>query len=356
MISLLIVAALGMMLPPFAEQIKQINGNEKSKDEINSQPNEASVNYVETENEYELSGRWFEKEINGIKMQVTLNDGAMIYFKIKGTDSVVVNFEVISEQEVPYFAYVIDGMEPIRQPITNGKILLPDKGEHVVWLVIDGMNEWEDKWNEEKGVAFKGLESSGVIKGIQPTTARILFIGDSISIGVKALSDNSISNYNSATNSFAWYVSKKLNVEPYFVAYGATGILATGSFQTTSVMLDSYSANRPAELPACDLIVVNCGTNDSDAPNDLFYKGYQELLLKLHERYPENIILCIVPLTQTHVEEIRQVALPFIWCNVVETKDWEITYTDNVHPDVNGAKKMADYLEQFIRAKVWKME
>ena len=78
--------------------------------------------------------------------------------------------------------------------------------------------------------------------------------------------------------------------------------------------------------------------------------------MKLHERYPENIILCIVPLTQTHVEEIRQVALPFIWCNVVETKDWEITYTDNVHPDVNGAKKMADYLEQFIRAKVWKME
>lgn len=58
--------------------------------------------------EFALSGRWFEKEIHGQKAWVTLNDGAMIYFKTEGTDNLDVHFLEITALETPYYAYIID--------------------------------------------------------------------------------------------------------------------------------------------------------------------------------------------------------------------------------------------------------
>lgn len=304
------------------------------------------------EREFELSGRWFEKNIAGQKAWVTLNDGAMIYFKVKGTNVVDVHFLEITALETPYYAYVIDNGEPVRQLITESRIILPDDKEHLITVVVDGMTESEDKWNGEIGVAFTGIDcGSGEIRGFMPEKKRILFIGDSITEGVLALGNEANSNGNSATHSFPWYTAGMLDAEPYFIGYGATGIFMTGSFSRCADMLDYLSASRPVskeEIPFCDLVVINMGTNDHEADGKTFVQGYREILLKLHDRYPHVKIFCMIPFTQLHSGDIRRAAQEYPWCVVVETEEWDITYTDGIHPDAAGAEQIGERLAEII--------
>lgn len=306
-----------------------------------------------------FSGRWFEKEIDGQYFFVTLNDGAMFYFEVENTEQVTLQFRVITQLEIPYFAYRIDGGEFTRAPITQGTIQLPNQERHLVQVVIDGMTEREDKWNGEIGVAFAGIDShGGSVEGTLPKQKRILFIGDSITEGVKALGDHAMSEYNSATHSFPWYTAELLDAEPYFIGFGATGITMTGSFNTTAEMLDYFSAARPIadnQLPDCDLIVLNTGTNDLEASKEVFVAGYQEVVLKLHDRYPDRTILCMIPLTQLHAEDIREAVQGYDWCHVIETVDWEVSYTDGIHPDAAGAGEIAENLALYVTEQLkWK--
>lgn len=323
----------------------------------NGQGNSEAAGADRDEQDFALSGRWFEKEIDGQKAWVTLNDGAMIYFEVKGTDVIDVHFLEITALETPYYAYVIDDGEPVRQLITESRIVLPDDKEHRITVVVDGMTELEDKWNGEIGVAFTGVDcDSGKITGFIPGNKRILFIGDSITEGVMALSDEANSNGNSATHSFPWYTAKQLNAEPYFIGYGATGIFMTGSFSRGIDMLDYLSASRPIskeDIPACDLVVINMGTNDYEIDGETFTQGYSEFLLKLHDRYPQIKIICMIPFLQLHSDDIRKAAEEFPWCVVAETAEWEITYTDGIHPDAAGAEQVGERLAELIREEGW---
>lgn len=307
--------------------------------------------------EFVLSGRWFEKEIEGQRAWVALNNGAMIYFESEGTDALDIRFLEITALETPYYAHVIDDGEPVRQPITESRVLLPDAGEHRITIVVDGMTEFEDKWNGEIGVAFTGVDChSGKITGFMPEKKRILFIGDSITEGVMTLSDEPNSNGNSATHSFPWYTAKRLNAEPYFIGYGATGIFMTGTFSNCADMLDYLSVSRPVskeDIPACDLAVINMGTNDHEIDGETFIQGYREILLKLHDRYPQIKIICMIPFSQLHAEDIRAAVEGYSWCVVAETAEWEITYTDGIHPNAAGAEQIGERLAEMIGEEGW---
>lgn len=346
-----VVAFIIMLATVVVIQKVNIGGERDLKEEGSSNTSDLFFGkYIETENPVEFSGRWFSKKIDGKSLMVTVNDGAMLYFKAEGTDHVTAEFVEISQLETPYFAYIIDEGEPVRQKITDAVIMLPDRDEHVVQIVIDGMAEQEDKWNGEIGVAFHKIDGNGgKITGVVPEQKRIMFIGDSITEGVMALGDAAVSRCNSATNSFPWYTAKELGAEPYFVGFGATGIVKTGSFNNCSNMLDYYSAARAAEIPECDLIVLNMGTNDLDVDSSVFVEGYREVVLKLHDRYPDVQIVCMIPFTQLHREDIHNAVTDYTWCHVVETSEWELTYTEGIHPDQEGAKKAAAYLAEYIR-------
>lgn len=307
----------------------------------------------DSESGFTLSGRWFEKEINGETAWVTVNQGAMIYFQTEGTESVELRFIDISKLETPYYACIVDGGEPVRKKITDGKVLLPDRGKHEICVVIDGITEREDKWYGETGVAFCGIECEGKVSGIVSKQKKIMFIGDSITEGIMTLSDNAVSDYNSATHSFPWYTAANLEAEPYFVGFGATGIIATGSFHTNSVAFDHYSVSRPIpenDMPDCSLVVVNTGTNDQGVESNVFVEGYRELLLKIHNRYPDIQVVCMIPFNQSHADDIREAVKDYGWCLIAETDGWEISYSDGgVHPDAAGSKAIGDKLAEYIR-------
>ena len=256
-------------------------------------------------------GRWFEKEIDGVSHKVTLTDGSYLCFLIEDASYFDVNFTVITTGEEPYFAYSIDGEEPIRQHITDSKVALPDMGRHTVRIIADGMTEGEGKWDKEKGFALRDIIPSegGNILGIRPTEKTIFFYGDSITEGIRALNMSASSKGNSATNAYSWRCAEELGVTPYLIGYGATGILSKGSFNTMKNAIDYLSEGRPVDNTVIpDIIVVNHGTNDGRYTADEFKAALTDTLSHLRKKYPNTPIVYLIPFCGAHADTITEVA------------------------------------------------
>lgn len=310
------------------------------------------TDYLVTDKKFTLSGRWYQTIIDGTVCYNTVTQGAMVYFQIRGTDGFDIQFVDRTALETPYFAYIIDDGEPVRQTVSENHVELPDTSEHNVTLVMDGMNENESKWQGEVGFAFSDIDcGQGEMNGFIPKQKRVLFVGDSITEGCMALGDEAVSVYNSATHSVPWYTARKLNAEPYFLGYGGSGIGQAGSFNITSVALDYLSANRRVSLedyPGCDLVVLNVGTNDYGTDDHNFSRGYEDVLNKLHEHYPDVPIVCMIPFSQTHAEQIREIVSSHSWAYLMETDGITFDSNDGIHPNALGAQKIAGLLVDFI--------
>lgn len=298
-------------------------------------------------------GRWFDKDIDGIPHKVTLTDGAHLYFMVENATSFDVVFTVITTGAEPYFAYSIDGGEPVRQHITEPTVTLPDTGRHTVRIIADGMTEGEGKWDQEKGFAVRSVTPSegGSIIGIKPTEKVIFFYGDSITEGIRALNMNATSDGNSATNAYSWQCAETLGVTPYLIGYGATGILMTGSFHTMQNAIDYLSDGRPVDdsvIP--DVIVVNHGTNDGGQNRKTFEDALTATLSHLRKTYPNTPIVYLIPFNQAHARVIASAVESMDNAYVVETKGWEITYTDGLHPDAAGARYAGERLAAELKA------
>ena len=298
-------------------------------------------------------GRWFDKDIDGIPHKVTLTDGAHLYFMVENATSFDVTFTVITEGAEPYFAYSIDGGEPVRQHITEATVALPDTGRHTIRIIADGITEGVGKWGKEKGFALKSVTPSegGSLIGIRPTEKVIFFYGDSITEGIRALNMNATSDGNSATNAYSWQCAEALGVTPYLIGYGATGIIMTGSFHTMLNAIDYLSNGRPVDHSVIpDVIVVNHGTNDGGQNRRLFEEELKKTLEHLRETYPDTPIVYLIPFTQAHARVITNVVADMENAHVVETKKWEISYTDGLHPDAAGAKYAGEKLAEALKA------
>ena len=298
-------------------------------------------------------GRWFDKEIDGISHKVTLTDGAHLYFMVENATSFDVAFTVITTTEEPYFAYSIDGGEPVRQHITEPTVTLPDTGRHTIRIIADGMTEGEGKWDKEKGFAIKSVIPSegGSIIGIKPTEKVIFFYGDSITEGIRALNMNATSDGNSATNAYSWQCAEALGVTPYLIGYGASGIIMPGSFHTMLNAIDYLSDGRPVDDSVQpDVIVVNHGSNDLGQNRKTFEEQLKIALNRLREKYPTVTIVYLIPFEQTHARVIANVVADMENAHVIETKKWEISYTDGIHPDVAGAKYAGEKLAAELKA------
>lgn len=298
-------------------------------------------------------GRWFDKDIEGTPHKVTLTDGAHLYFLIENAASFDVTFTVITTGEEPYFAYSIDGAEPIRQHITEPTVTLPDTGRHTIRIIADGMTEGEGKWDQEKGFAVKSVTPSegGNIVGIKPTEKVIFFYGDSITEGIRALNMNATSDGNSATNAYSWQCAETLGATPYLIGYGASGIIMPGSFHTMLNAIDYLSDGRPVDDSISpDIIVVNHGTNDGGQDRKTFEEALTATLGHLRETYPDTPIVYLIPFNQTHARVIAPAVESMDNAYVVETRGWRITYTDGLHPDAAGAKYAGERLAAELKA------
>ena len=296
-------------------------------------------------------GRWFEKEVDGIPHTVTTTDGAKIYFLTEGAASFTVDFTVITRITTPMFAISLDGAEPVRRPITEPTVTLPDTDRHAVCLTMDGMSEAEGKWYEEIGFAVKGvtLSEGGRLWGIRPTAPLVFFYGDSITEGINALGTNGDSLSNSATHAYPHYCAEALGVTPYYIGYGASGMVRVGWFNTMEKAIDRMSrrclvADSPAANHVPALIVINHGTNDGGLLPHEFTVALRDTLARLSEVYPHVPVAYVIPLFQSQAEAIRPLMAAYPNGYVVETAGWPVTYSDGIHPNAAGARVFGERL------------
>lgn len=308
--------------------------------------------------EYTFIGRWFDKDISGTTRKCANADGSSILFKVTGTSSINIGlYPITTPVNTPYYAYSIDGSDFVRKKISDTTITLPDDGEHIVWIVVDGMGENDPtpggKWYGSIGVYFVGV-TNGVKKALAYTNKQILFVGDSIVEGINTLGDGATADSNSAINGFAFKTARQLNAIPLMCGYGGTAVLGNSSFHKPIEAIDYNMNGVPVNEQYPDIVVIEHGYNDGTlvsngtyTTND-FVAEYNKLIDRIKVKYAGVPIVCMIPFKQSLASEIRECANNRSYCYVVETDGWGVTYTDSAHPDQAGsaiaANKLADSL------------
>nr|MBQ4318204.1 SGNH/GDSL hydrolase family protein [Clostridia bacterium] len=224
-------------------------------------------------------------------------------------------------------------------------------------IITDGITENEKKWEGEIGFALSDITvDAGTIKAIRPTNKVIYYYGDSITEGIRALTMNATSDGNSASGAYPFFCSKALNAVTWSVGYGATGIIRTGSFNTMSNAIDHLSANRPVSdtlnSRSPDAIVINHGHNDASEDSETFQSELRIALDKLTAAYSGVPVFYMITFAQHHADDVRTVASDYPAVTIVETADWELDFTDGVHPNTSGAKTAGENLAKAINTKL----
>ena len=80
-----------------------------------------------------------------------------------------------------------------------------------------------------------------------------------------------------------------------------------------------------------------------------FEKRLGDTLERLREKYPDAAIVYLIPFNQAQSAAIASAMKDVENGYVVETKDWEITYTDGTHPDAAGAKAAGEQLASALQ-------
>lgn len=300
------------------------------------------------EEKYTYYGRWFDHDADGKIFKAANADGSSFAFRISGATKLNVGlYPITTPESTPYFAYSIDGNDFVRQKITNTTIPVSDRGEHWVWIVIDGMGENDPvaggKWYGTVGVYFAGVSTDGTVCGADASNRQIMFVGDSIVEGINVLGAGANADTNSATNGFAFKTARLLNAIPLLCGYGGTAILGNSSFHKPLEAIDYNQNGIPVNEQHPDIICIEHGYNDGTLVSngtyttDDFKAGYNALLDRISIKYPGVQIVCVIPFKQSLRQEIIDCVAGRRYCHVVETASWEITYTDSAHPNKSGA-------------------
>lgn len=322
---------------------------------------------IKKEGNYTLLGKWFDHRLDDDRFKNCCNCGGQnIMFKVKGSTTITANFGQVSRypdndnflmENEPYMAYSIDGSAFTRVQLdtTNGNtITVPDTNEHFVWIVIDGMDmttvNGTNRTTGWIGVYIKSLTSDGTMYAVEPKNKQILFVGDSMVEGINTLGTDSKAPSNSSVNEFSFKTAQKLNAIPLLNGYGGTTTWSGVDWVRYSFGITD--ANVVDIQP--DLIVIEYGHND----NTLIINGthteaefvakYEELIAILRGMYTGTPIILVVPFHQYLVSAVSEVVENTECCYLVQTADYDATYSDGTHPDANGATIIAERLSADI--------
>ena len=307
------------------------------------------------EEKYTYYGRWFDHNADGKTFKAANADGSSFAFRISGATKLNVGlYPITIPESTPYFAYSIDGSDFVRQKITDTTIPVADRGEHWVWIVIDGMGENDPvaggKWYGTVGVYFVGVTTDGTVHGADASNKQIMFVGDSIVEGINVLGEGANADTNSATNGFAFKTARLLNAIPLLCGYGGTAVLGNSSFHKPIEAIDYNLNGVPVNEQCPDIICIEHGYNDGTLVSngtytaDNFKAGYNALIDRIAMKYPGVQIVCMIPFKQSLRQEIIDCVAGRQYCHVVETANWGITYTDSAHPDKSGASIASERL------------
>lgn len=305
---------------------------------------------IKSKSTFELSGRWYNKNIDGKNYYVTNNCGAQINFLIQNATYFTVNWKSMYQNDNARWAYSIDGSTFNSISTSQTRVDLSDDSKHIVQIVTDAVYQDLGKWTDGNGFAFSTIESDGQTIGLKNYDPLIMYLGDSITEGIRTLGMDEKGPGCSVLHAYSWLSARQLNAHPYIVGYGGTGLYNHGSFNTIDYAVDWMTQSVPEKELYPNLIVVNIGTNDGAIDDLKFSSLYSKLLQKLIIKYPGVLIACMIPFNQTRRKVIIDTVANTPNCVVIDTQDWDISTTDGTHPDATGslvaAARLANELDQ----------
>ena len=322
-------------------------------------PESYALSYKTVSEPVGYMGRWFDKDVNGIACKATFSQGAEFYFKVSGTSKVWLKLHSTASP-APVIAVSTDGGFPKRMTtVKEGRLLLAEnlsENEHTFRIIVDGFNEYQEKWTSAMGFVLEcpEVEDGGKITGLLPTNPVILYYGDSITEGINVLGTGSTPDSNSASNEYPFIASHRLNAVSYTNGFGASGVTRGGSGGVPKCLdvIDSLYNGMPlSETPAPAAIVINHGHNDPTSDSAAFTEAYTAVLNRLREKYPNTPIFAVSPFAGMHNADIKAVVDALGDNNVffVDKPSFSYTTSDGAHPDKNGAKALGTYLAKEIR-------
>lgn len=209
---------------------------------------------------------------------------------------------------------------------------------------------------------YQGIEIDSGARTFAPTVPSkiIEFVGDSITVGQQSSKQ--------ALTAYGWLTGEKLRTGHTQIAVGgaclhpaADGCLSMREgFLRTGLNLDAPAWNFGRYK--ANAVVINLGTNDvgHSVTKDQFRTSYVTLLRRAREKYPTAAIFALgtfrkryLPETQAAVKTLVDGGDRNVW--FVDTTGWidEATdTTDNVHPNDQGHRKIADRLAPIVGAKI----
>lgn len=311
-------------------------------------------NFTSIPNAY-FMGRWFTKTINAETYVDSAFMGSEIYFKVDGATTITALMKNMSSQGYTgYISVSIDGGAFVRHLIADSVVIATGLAptEHVIRIVTSSIFNNDLRWNNGEGFAFKGFTlNAGTMKAVKPHNRYGLFLGDSITEGIRVTGADSTPESNSSEKTYAYLTCANLDVACLRAAVGGTGITqgGNGAFPKAIDYVDFAMKDIKETSDSPDFIVVNHGTNDSAASSAVFQAGYTEYLQKLKRKHSGIPIFAVRPFNGAHASDIQIVIANFKNVFYVDTTGWGITYTDGLHPDVSGHSIAATKLTSEIK-------
>lgn len=311
---------------------------------------------------YYYLGRWFTKWVNWKDTMTTINNGSAIYCKVKGTASIVANFELMATLNyIPLITYSIDGGTETKVAMSSTVTLatgLDPTKEYVVKIYASSIYWLDGCWTHEKGVSFSGLtvDKNATIEPYFPQNKRVLFFGDSITHGANAVgSDKTIMSNSAGEVAFPSIVCRELSTIPLQVGYPGTGLTQASSdgMAKMSFTIDYKTSGQLNTDERPDIIVLNIGTNDYATNATTFKDTYRIFIKKLIQRFGNvPIFMCDGFTARRYVAEMQALANEFSNCLYIDTSSVSIPTTDGTHPNTTGHENVGVFIAEFIKNNI----
>ncbi|WP_170999536.1 GDSL-type esterase/lipase family protein [Paucilactobacillus kaifaensis] len=289
-----------------------------------------------------LIGRWIIKPIHHVDTLYSTNLGSLIKFDISNSLTLAIDFFNNGNPFGPsqIVAVRIDHQNWQRF-LTNQmpqSISLTEQ-EHTVELMLVGNSDLDEVWTGNQGFALKSIsvDQTAIIKPNkhnQPVT----FIGDSITSGCWINGHHASFDYAAESNYVA-VCADQLHLDATRISYSAAGILnpGTGGVPNATVFLDHIDATTKWQSQPTTRVIINIGVNDRHFTRSDFNQALPKFIEQVQILFPAVPISIMIPFSQTYAPIFRTTVQQMGNIQLIETKDWHLSYTDGLHPDATGS-------------------
>ena len=240
-------------------------------------------------------------------------------------------------------------------------------------------------------LAIREIRTDGKIVPLEEKGTKIEFIGDSITCGYGVEGKNELESFTTATEnagkSYAGLVTDWLGLDSMLTCFSGHGIVSgytdDPEKRNISELAPPYyeaagrnsfalpSGRRPEEIPwdfsswQPEKVLINLGTNDlswctdREPRKDMFRKQYKEFLKTVRKNNPGAMILCVLGIMGTGLNETMVQAVNEYRMENGDTRIHSMTlqeqdaarygYGSDYHPNEKVQQRLAEKIEAFIQ-------